>query len=1532
MAKACALPRGMEMYREQIKNDAGKYVENGMVKATKRQISELESALEKVLGRIAPEPEVTPPARQDVVKTPPAPEVANKTMDALMDKGNDTFLKKLRAVLNIDPEISKRYNPLYAMFAQAAKEGFNPSVKMSAAPVFKDANGREFPDVAGLFKNGAFTLFRNGLTPKTFVHEAVHGLTVSGLEYAQWVEENVPVTERTDDQSRLVQALRNMESMQMEAARLAKQQGKEFYGLKDVFEFVAEAYTNAEFQNWMAQQKRFSPMGGATPSKARQEQLNLWKMFVDGVKRVLSAFTKTDVSKTLLGDVLDTSVEFISTGQSTSGKTYADAATSPIRDAWRWANTINARKAYGGETKDGAIDATPKHVTPFSRERMGDTLANAWGHTAEFFSDKFGYLAAALDKSYQGRALKTSFTLQDSLRRTIQGWQSKRYDEIQKIVGGDKELAKTVDGTTQMLSATLGSRLNDPKWQQKIMKYMEENLPHESWFIDPNATKGENSDGLFANRFVQMLDNPDAQKAIDGLFDMVTEGMVDWEKGTIKMDYWRQVPETSEEAIERRKGKEGREFDVSNTETFNTFTNLNAAQRAKMKEVVRKYFDLNARASLFKAGSQTHAETKMVYHMVERAIRPFGLDITTTGEMLKEVHGEYSGLLQSGKEGEEKAENLRNAVVTLLAKGEFDNTGENASEEFKQYEAQLKAVMDKLTKGKDKKALEPFAKAMNALFAKEMQIHQERPMTSERLVNQVAGFYITQQRQGTSLLRLVPRDEKGKMVRLDRSEYGRLITSVPSQREGERIADEMNKELAKSPMVVVDATGDVKTITFQAEVTTQFAKDVEGEGALTLRQLFTALETAGVNLSPENREKLVRTHTAAGQNALRMLHRNYHPGQDLNGQQLLMQHLNNMAFAVADNAYGADIDELLAHEWSKVNLELEVDQKRAQIEALEKAGTPAAKALLVLERDRLAKLEFGLKHHNEQQAIATQRHAAGAREAVRQEAMDDGVANVFNKLRQFTAVAALGAAVSSFVTNIMGGGPATIAYLGGIYGNRRAAMAIPNALWDLTSVGGLNFFKQDVGADAVEKYAKGLPAGAEKEIWMMVADEMAQGRLQVGQAMSALRIANEGASEQARLKNQAFELMMRPFTASEAIVRIGTFVAAARLEAQDRGEMPKRGSAEFKLWREGIEQAGADAIENTQGVYDQWAKGAWMRRGLSGTLTMFKHYPIVQLTLIKNMNWEQRAVYAAALWALAGADGFPGAEDAKELFNLLVKAFPGFFGKLGFDARKTTNDIYKKAADVTGIPSDLMKSGLLSYMTGADFTGSMGLGGILPLKGFDGTGALTDSMGPVAGFVNNTWDSGSNLFASAVSAARGDTEIAKEKLFAAGKASPFKLVRNTTAAMDVWDDGRMATRNGLTVVNGLDKFDAAMQFAGWRPIEAARGHETADIMKQVNDMRRDMQQNVNNLFTVASVEKNRALEKEAREYLRRTNQMLTEAEAPFRLRYDAATIRKLGKAGAGDIEDRMAEKMPKDMKDFIDELLNHDAEKPWWET
>ncbi len=1399
---------------------------------------------------------------------------------------------------------------------------------------------RQMPDAAIYNEQtGTLTIFRDGAHPKTFFHELMHGLTVARLNRGEKIANGTLKAESMEDQ-RLADVWKSMETILGRARAQLGTGPNAPYGLTNVYEMIAEAYTNPEFRQAMAKVAPVATLKIYEGGKTVRERLgSLWKDLLATIKSALVGVKPanrfaTPMFDNALEQIIDmTPLVLSNKGTVEGGVVRMDKKAKEVPD------DVKADRERVETFKAGMVGDTVDNITDLTQaasrqtmpnQRLTDILGPEIAKTIGDVYDKnvkgslsnlkykaikaFGPLSAQLEKSYHGRKLKALLNLQSAAVQYLRTEFSRSFERnVLDTLGGKKPLIKGFDNAATVLSWAMRQRLNDPKYFEMIKSKLSQDtitrisakLEGEYFF---NSVADETA---MLHKALMDLNTKEVNDILGDIFDTEVAKHKLIEDGVITVDYMAETLEG--DGVADRNSHPYRVFDKD----------MSKADREKVVSAIRNAFVEQGKLALLSSATQQfHAKRSIDSRIFSMTIRPFGLDMATTSDTIGGIMHDYQQLMvdPNNKEAVAEAKELEKAVVVYLNEGKFTkNKGDKDYESVKEALKLLAPIRETLVKKGDKQG--EFAKNVQDVFNTAQAIAVESPMITERLTSTIGGFYIPQQRQSPYRvgLKMYYKNKAGEAVpvSLRKDQYGAFLQSMETESQMKEFVSQFNKDMDKETFKVMDASGNViENAYFVAEENTSIYDRMSDAPALfNARQFLRQLEMVNVKLSKKNTEKILKAMSKQHSKTLRNIQANSAYGADRDALKYIGQFMNNAAFRVSDNLYGGDIDSLLAnsHPWNKATVENELEQWRLFLKSLPKDSVhiPTIKA-------RISQLEDGVKMLEENPNWAEETKSL-ARDAVAAYRDENGRSpEKIEALRKWAAISMLGGNLGSVVTNLVGGGPAAISSLafknnkgfGGGYGIGRSAAEFGSALKD-----GLSFGTTLLRRDGLQTLERELLGGkdsntAEYQIYSQMLQEIKSGKLQVGQALSLTQLANQGFSSKNAKLDRFTELYMKPFTASETAIRVGTFLAAARLEMQDQlqgRDFSKLSQAEQRVVTDAVFRKADSIVEAAQGNYETWAKGALLRDKVGGTFFMFMHYPMVQLQLLKNMDKRGQMMYLSLLFLLSGADGLPFSDDLKNLYNALAKLFPSTFK--GSDSRKIWLDATNGLEDATGVPSELVRKGALSALTGYDFS-SLGMGSILRGdKGISDKAGIVDTLGPGAAFIMGMKDAGIELAKAGSAATDGNTETAKEHLMRAAKSSPIKAMKAFAGAADIGDDGRASTRAGLTVTDGLTDMDALVRGVGFRSLKESEGYEKADIIQARREFQIELQKSINNLATVALIEKNPELRKEVIEKVKGLRE--TFAGTGITVKLDWAYIREQAAKGKLDIAERAATKMQK---------------------
>ncbi|WP_423454265.1 PLxRFG domain-containing protein [Ottowia sp. VDI28] len=393
----------------------------------------------------------------------------------------------------------------------------------------------------------------------------------------------------------------------------------------------------------------------------------------------------------------------------------------------------------------------------------------------------------------------------------------------------------------------------------------------------------------------------------------------------------------------------------------------------------------------------------------------------------------------------------------------------------------------------------------------------------------------------------------------------------------------------------------------------------------------------------------------------------------------------------------------------------------------------------------------------------------------------------------------LGGSVASAFVNMTQPFQITMPWLSQYGGMRHAGAALAKALRDMGTKG----FQYEADLAKALHDAEDDGTVSPQEIHQLMAQARGAGTLRSGDGtkMGDARAGLANRWEQGKV------LWGQPFALAEQFNRRSTFIAAYRI-AKERG---MASPAEFAR----------QAVLETQFVYSKANKPKWARGAIGGTLFTFKTYSVSYLELMHRM-WTQggpegkRAVgwAVAMLLLMGGAGGLPFMEDAEDLID-------GAGQLMGYNV---SSKQWRKQLLVSVVGKemgDFMEQGI-SGLPGApvDVSGRLGMGNLIP-----GTGLLltkqnrerdlTEIVGPAGDLITRGFTGGRKLLTGDVGGAVLEVSPA--------------AVRNAAKGIDMAVSGMYKDTKGYKVLD-TTLAEAAAKAIGFQPKSVAEVQEANSFM------------------------------------------------------------------------------------------------------
>jgi N12 class adenine-specific DNA methylase len=268
----------------------------------------------------------------------------------------------------------------------------------------------------------------------------------------------------------------------------------------------------------------------------------------------------------------------------------------------------------------------------------------------------------------------------------------------------------------------------------------------------------------------------------------------------------------------------------------------------------------------------------------------------------------------------------------------------------------------------------------------------------------------------------------------------------------------------------------------------------------------------------------------------------------------------------------------------------------------------------------------------------------------------------------------------------------------------------------------------------------------------------------------------------------------------------------------------------------------AEAVDQTQGVYNRGNRPNWARGAVGSVLFTFKQYSISYMEFLKRLPPKQRALALVALVLAAGLQGLPGGDDLDDIIDTIGQ-------HLGYDTnvkawkhQVLTDALGEGAADfvlhgfsaIPGFPLDV--------------SARLGLSNLIP-----GTGVLLkhkqnkedevfEAIGPIGG-------------------------MARDAL--KGEFRPL-AIRNLAKAIEMYQTGEYRDQRDRRVLD-VDGAAAIIKGVGFQPADVARESRRIRMGQQQVQLARTVEAEIASTWAQGIADKEPEKVAEARERLRQWN-------------------------------------------------------------
>ena len=713
----------------------------------------------------------------------------------------------------------------------------------------------------------------------------------------------------------------------------------------------------------------------------------------------------------------------------------------------------------------------------------------------------------------------------------------------------------------------------------------------------------------------------------------------------------------------------------------------------------------------------------------------------------------------------------------------------------------------------------------------------------------------------------------------------------------ERGATELNKELGDTEIEVLvrqeDGTYKNQKVKLFARAS-KAVSDVAADPSLDIDNFIHGMRMFGLATNPQALEKVIVALTNPGSALRKALRFDDTPGYDMTaGITAMSRHIVTRASLIAKTRYQPAMRDLLDRTSDRGKLWY--GDKDAVMLAKDKFDAATTEADRAYWRNELITGLYKYRMTNpgakdwdgSRTTFSNQWESAELGNifydnAIATQQWLDGSENISEStfegkrypalIKAITSVAFLGGSFAQFAQNLISPVTNVIPYLasknaktgfGGGFGTTAAALEYTRAFKDVVGLRGLKPFSrvQDESGeysfrigdprndaqfyfDIAKKFEVARESKNTAEEARLQAEynltyyearnigrEIREGKLIPAQANAVLE-TSRGLYTGNRLGRRWMkftDIYMVPFNVSEQAARRATFLAAFRLEFN-------------RLTQAGIDEDTAserarvfatDTVDLTLGEYSNTNRPPAWREGIWSMLYVYKTYPTTAILLFKNLSRSGKIGMLLGLWLLAGASGFPFAEDLEDLIDTLAQRFGLDIGQ-GPSLRKFLVEQLDEIAP--GLGPYIIK-GVANQMLPMDVASKTGIGNFVPGTGFLLAGAqpsheLAEVAGPIFGM-------GFNMAKTLYDVARAPVSDTTT-MMDAFRNSPVSLMRSAGDVAMYLQSGAIVDKRGYVVSPEVSAATVLTRLLGFYPAAAAKEYEFIKYSRRAADFQREV--------------------------------------------------------------------------------------------
>ncbi len=796
----------------------------------------------------------------------------------------------------------------------------------------------------------------------------------------------------------------------------------------------------------------------------------------------------------------------------------------------------------------------------------------------------------------------------------------------------------------------------------------------------------------------------------------------------------------------------------------------------------------------------------------------------------------------------------------------------------------------------------------------------------------IMGAYVPFTRRGKFQIMVKAYDSNGKAVEMDEA----YKSSMPyfqsnSRAEAAEIQQNIDESFGDADFTVLNANGEEVKVKFAAEYSAA-RQSPPITHSVNLSEFVDVLSRLNINITPQERERIVVSLTRQGERARRGLQRSGVAGWDTDVVRSVSEHLETQGHLAGKTFYRHKLNRImLDNSMWRGNPEKLNRLEEAMLRA-ERQGNPERIKTARQEYDSYASMYqysadvganktvnlYGSENNDGTRKVKKAK-TEGRGEYYREQAkrtlawftdaanIDQSTEDILSgevgsRFKLVAVLFQLGGSFATAAINAVSMVTHSVPYLatynpkrgyGGGFGFSASGAGMIRAASNMKNFKLAEFaYVNDVanGENSAQLQEK---HGLSQDEADALFEATGQGVLQAAQFNALVGTARGGVNSNQTAS--AIKGWMFMFSLTEQLNRRTTYLAAYRLE---RDRQLASGATQQEA-QERAQEFGRKAVNTSQGEYAMYNRPEMARGNVAQYIFIYKQFVIISVELMKGMNYKGRLYFLGLLLLASGVKGIPFADDLMDLVDTLAQKFGIKMGSIEKELAKLSDSLLPGS-------SPYVMRGLMDRFTGATISTRLGFGDLVPLTGAFKEGSdpwreVENFFGPVYNAMQEGLFTGGRLlsYGAETVGLKDDTTRFVDIL----RDNPIAALRGVADGYTYLSDGRISNSKGNVISNDVPISTAIFRMLGFYPAVATLQNDLVRISKFSDAYTKSLKMKYTQAYVKARLDNNipemnrivqmvnehnrthRGTEFEFKGFVRSANRSYNAAKKPTILRY-----------------------------------------------